>query len=106
LANPAFVNGMQNRFVIDAASHGLFPPEPDWDVESMLALLAGYEKEFQTFAQYEPDWMEPRGEVNEQTRHLAAAGAWGLYPERDAVYINYTGPASGLLHRHLRGPAQ
>jgi hypothetical protein len=60
----------------------------------MLALRAGYEKEFQTFAQYEPDWMGRRGEVNERTRHLAVAGAWGLFPEKDAVYINYTGPAS------------
>jgi hypothetical protein len=92
-ADVALVNEMQNRFVIDAASHDLFP-EPDWDVESMLALRAEYEKEFQTFAQYEPDWMGPRGEVNEETRHLAVAGAWGLFPEKDAVYINYTGPAS------------
>jgi hypothetical protein len=36
--------------------------------------------------------MGPRGEVNEKTRHLAAAGAWGLFPEKDAVYINYAGP--------------
>ena len=48
--------------------------------------------EFSTFAQFEPDWMEPRGEVNEEARHLAAAGAWGLFPETDAVYINYAGP--------------
>ena len=89
----ALVNEMQNRFVINATSHDLFP-KPDWDVESMLALRAEYETEFQAFAQYEPDWMGPRGEVNEQTRHLAVAGAWGLFPEEDAVYINYTGPAS------------
>ena len=92
-ADVALVNEMQNRFVIDAASHDLFP-EPGWDVESMLALRAEYEREFQTFAQYEPDWMGPRGAVNERTRHLAVAGAWGLFPEKDAVYINYTGPAS------------
>ena len=36
--------------------------------------------------------MGPRGQVNEETRHLAAAGAWGLFPEKDAVYINYAGP--------------
>jgi hypothetical protein len=92
-ADVALVNEMQNRFVINASSHDLFP-QPDWDVESMLALRAEYEKEFQTFAQYEPDWMGPRGEVNEHTRHLGVAGAWGLFPERDAVYINYTGPSS------------
>lgn len=90
-ADLAIVNDMQNRFVIEAASHDLFP-EPEWDVESMLALRAEYEREFQKFAQYEPDWMGPRGEVNNETRHLAVAGAWGLFPERDAVYINYAGP--------------
>ncbi|MBB94627.1 MAG: murein transglycosylase [Rhodobacteraceae bacterium] len=92
-ADVALVNDMQNAFVIDASSHDLFP-EPQWDVESMLGLRADYEQEFQHFAQYEPDWMGPRGEVNEDTRHLAVAGAWGLFPEKDAVYINYTGPSS------------
>lgn len=89
----ALVNDMQNQFVIEASSHDLFP-EPDWDVDSMLALRASYEQAFQQFTQYEPDWMGPRGDVNEETRHLAVAGAWGLFPEKDAVYINYTGPAS------------
>ncbi|MCT8158610.1 DUF1214 domain-containing protein [Pseudoruegeria sp. SHC-113] len=88
----ALVNEMQNQFVIEAANHDLFP-DPQWDVESMLALRADYEVEFQKFTQYEPDWMGPRGEVNEDTRHLAVAGAWGLFPEKDAVYINYTAPA-------------
>ncbi|MEM6481990.1 MAG: DUF1254 domain-containing protein [Pseudomonadota bacterium] len=89
----ALVNKMQNAFVIEASSHDLFP-QPDWDVASMLALRAEYEQAFQHFSQYEPDWMGPRGEVNEETRHLAVAGAWGLFPEKDAVYINYTGPPS------------
>ncbi|MDW4500552.1 DUF1214 domain-containing protein [Sulfitobacter sp. D35] len=89
----ALVNDLQNAFVIEASSDDLFP-EPQWDVESMLALRAEYEQEFQQFAQYEPDWMGPRGEVNEDTRQLAVAGAWGLFPEEDAVYINYTGPSS------------
>lgn len=89
----AFVNDMQNKFTIKASSHDLFP-EPRWDVKSMLALRSDYEKEFQKFTQYEPDWMGPRGKVNEKTRHIAVAGAWGLFPEKDAVYINYTGPAS------------
>jgi hypothetical protein len=92
-ADIALVNEMQNKFTIEASSHDLFP-DPKWDAESMLALRAPYEKEFQTFSQYEPDWMGPRGKVNEKTRHLAAAGAWGLFPENDAVYINYTGPGA------------
>jgi hypothetical protein len=86
------VNGLQKKFTIRAASADKFP-EPKWDKESMLALRKEYEKEFQKFKQYEPDWMGPRGQVNEKTRHIAVAGAWGLFPEKDAVYINYTGPA-------------
>lgn len=89
----ALVNRMQGEFVVEAASHDLFP-DPDWDLDSMLALRGEYEVEFQKFDQYEADWMGTRDEVNEDTRHLAVAGAWGLFPERDAVYINYTGPGA------------
>ncbi len=91
-ADVALVNDLQKQIVIEASSADPFP-DPEWDRDSMLALRSEYEKAFQAFEQYEPDWMGPRGEVNEDTRHLAAAGAWGLFPERDAVYINYTGPA-------------
>ncbi|WP_237743633.1 DUF1254 domain-containing protein [Pleurocapsa sp. PCC 7319] len=89
----ALVNRLQKSITIQASSSELFP-EPKWDKESMLTLRAEYEKEFQKFDQYDPDWMGARGEVDEKTRHLAAAGAWGLFPEEDAVYINYTGSAN------------
>ncbi|MEM8574324.1 MAG: DUF1214 domain-containing protein [Pseudomonadota bacterium] len=98
LKNPAdekdvsLVNELQEKITINATSADLFP-KPKWDRDSMLALRAQYEKEFQKFDQYEPDWMGPRGQVNEKTRHLGVAGAWGLFPEKDAVYINYTGPS-------------
>jgi hypothetical protein len=88
----ALVNDLQKRIKIEAASADPFP-QPQWDKDAMLALRADYEQEFQQFDQYEPDWMGPRGQVNEQTRHLGVAGAWGLFPEKDAVYINYTGPS-------------
>lgn len=29
--------------------------------------------------------------MDEKTRHIAAAAAWGLFPERDATYLNYSG---------------
>ena len=92
----AAANALQDQFIVQASSAVPFPA-PQWDVDSMLALRRAYEPEFSAFAQFEPDWMGPRGAVNEETRHLAAAGAWGLFPERDAVYINYAGPtdASG-----------
>jgi hypothetical protein len=86
------VNKLQKSIKIEASSADPFP-KPRWDKESMLRLRAEYEKEFQNFDQYEPDWMGPRGKVNEKTRHLAVAGALFLFPEKDAVYINYTGPA-------------
>jgi hypothetical protein len=90
-ADVAAANALQDQFVVTASSAVAFPA-PQWDVDSMLALRTAYEAEFRKFAQFEPDWMGPRGEVNEETRHLAAAGAWGLFPEKDAVYINYAGP--------------
>jgi Protein of unknown function (DUF1214)/Protein of unknown function (DUF1254) len=90
-ANPAdvkLVNDLQDKITIKASSADPFPA-PVWDRQSMLALRAQYEREFQKYSQYEPDWMGPRGTVNEKTRHIAVAGAWGLFPEKDAVYINY-----------------
>ncbi len=86
----ALINKLQDQFVIKAHSADPYP-EPKWDKASLDALRAEYEKEFQSYAQYEADWQGPRGKVNEKTRHLAAAGAWGLFPEWDAVYINYSG---------------
>jgi hypothetical protein len=35
--------------------------------------------------------MGPRGKVDEKTRHIAAAAAWGLFPEWDATYLNHSG---------------
>ena len=91
LDDVATANALQDQFVVHANSAVPFQ-SPQWDVESMLALRSKYEGEFKKYAQFEPDWMGPRGEVNEETRHLAAAGAWGLFPSKDAVYINYAGP--------------
>lgn len=87
----ALVNKVLHEFKIEAASAETFVA-PDWDYDSMLALRAQYEKEFRTFTQYPAGWMGKRGEADDATRHLAAAGAWGLFPEKEAVYINYTGP--------------
>ncbi|WP_401001113.1 DUF1214 domain-containing protein [Agromyces sp. GXQ0307] len=87
----AYVAGILGQFKIDANSAETFAPE-DWDWDSMFALRAQYEQEFRTYTQYPSGWMGRRGEVDEETRHLAVAGAWGLFPEQEAVYINYTGP--------------
>ncbi len=86
----ALVHELQDQFTIHAASSQDFV-SPDWDQVSLDALRAEYEAEFQTFERYPSDWQGPRGKVNQSTRHLAAAGAWGLFPEWDATYIVYNG---------------
>lgn len=86
----ALVNKLQDQFVIKANSGDPFT-KPEWDQQSLNALTVKYKEEFKKFTKYPSDWQGPRGKVNEQTRHLAAAGAWGLFPERDATYIIYSG---------------
>lgn len=89
-ADIALVNQLQDQFVIQANSADPFP-EPEWDQASLAALTDQYNKEFAKFDLYPDGWMGKRGDVDEATRHLACAGAWGLFPNKDAVYINYTG---------------
>ena len=88
-AEVALVNRLQDQFIIEASSTDPLP-EFKWDLESLKALTAEYEK---LSAQYS-SWagmMGPRGKVDEKTRHIAAAAAWGLFPEWDATYLNYSG---------------
>jgi hypothetical protein len=89
-AEIALVNKLQDQFTIESNSADEFP-KPTWNKLSLDSLRVAYEKEFSTFDTYPDDWMGPRGTVNEQTRHLATAGAWGLFPNKDAAYINYNG---------------
>lgn len=88
-AEIALVNALQDQFVITAGTAETFVP-PDWDKASLDALRAQYEKDSSAYASWAG--MEgPRGTVNEETRHIAAAAAWGLFPEADATYLNYNG---------------
>lgn len=89
-ADIALVNKLQDQFVLQANSADPFP-EPDWDKKSLAALTAEYNQEFAKFELYPDGWMGKRGKADEATRHLACAGAWGLFPNKDAVYINYNG---------------
>jgi len=89
-AEIALVNKLQDQFVIKANSADPFP-EPQWDKTSLAALTAEYKEEFAKFDLYPDGWMGKRGEADEQTRHIAASGAWGLFPNEDAAYINYNG---------------
>jgi hypothetical protein len=92
-ADIALVNKLQDQFVINAASADPFPV-PKWDAKSLAALTDQYNREFAKFNQYPDGSMAPRGKADESVRHLAASGAWGLFPTRDAVYINYNGGQS------------
>jgi len=84
------INNLQDQFKINASSSEPFPVF-HWDRASLDSLRAIYNAEFAKYDRYPSDWAGARGEVNEETRHLAAAGAWGLFPEKEATYINYNG---------------
>lgn len=85
----ALVNALQDQFVITAKNALPLPPF-NWDTASLDALRAKYEAEAAKIPNFN-GMMGPRGKVNEATRHIAAAAAWGLFPDRDAMYLNYFG---------------
>ena len=89
-ADVALVNKLQDQFVIKAGSADPFPA-PQWDPKSLEAMTSKYNAEFAKFEKYPDGAMGPRGKADESVRHLAAAGAWGLFQNKDAVYINYNG---------------
>jgi len=82
----ALVNALQDQFVITAKAATPLPAF-DWDTASLDALRAQYEAEAASLVNFN-GMMGPRGQVDEETRHLAAASAWGLFPEWDASYLN------------------
>jgi hypothetical protein len=83
------VNQLQDQFIIQANSADLLP-EFEWDIQSLKELTAQYERDSAQYSSWK-GMMGPRGRVNEKTRHIAAAAAWGLFPEWDATYLNYSG---------------
>lgn len=84
------VNRLQDQFIIKAGSADPLP-ESKWDKSSLEKLTKEYNAEFGKFDKYHDEWMDKRGVANDKARHLACAGAWGLFPNRHAVYINYNG---------------
>jgi hypothetical protein len=88
-AEIALVNKLQDAVVVKAGSADPLPPNR-WDSSSLKALTQQYEKESTQYASWK-GMMGPRGKVDEKTRHIAAAAAWGLNPEWDATYLNYSG---------------
>lgn len=88
-AEVALVNKLQDQVVIKASSADPLPPMK-WDPVSLKAMTAQYEKASAQYSSWK-GMMGPRGKVDEKTRHIAAAAAWGLLPEWDATYLNYNG---------------
>jgi hypothetical protein len=88
-AEIALVNQLQDQFVIAASSADSLPPLT-WDVASLQELTKQYERDGAQYSSWK-GMMGPRGKVDESTRHIAAAAAWGLFPEWDATYLNYSG---------------
>lgn len=89
-AEIAMVNKLQDQFIIESNSADEFV-KPSWDKTSLDSIRNIYLMEFAKFDRFPDDWMGPKGKVNEETRMYAAAGAWGLFPNKDATYINYNG---------------
>jgi hypothetical protein len=85
----ALVNKLQDQFIVKANSADPLP-EFQWDLQSLKELTVRYEKESAQYSSWR-GMMGPRGKVDEKTRHIAAAAAWGLFPEWDATYLNYNG---------------
>ena len=85
----ALINKLQDQFIIKANSAEPLP-EFKWDLRSLKALTDQYEKDSTRYSSWK-GMMGPRGKVDEKSRHVAAAAAWGLFPEWDATYLNYSG---------------
>lgn len=85
----AMINKLQDQFIIKADSEESMPAFK-WNMDSLKAMTAQYEKDAAQYPSYK-GMQGPRGKVEEKTRHIAAAAAYGLFPEWDATYLNYNG---------------
>ena len=88
-AEIALVNTPQDQVVANAKSADPLPATK-WQPASLTALTERYERDSLQYSSWK-GMMGPRGKVDETTRHIAAAAAWGLFPEWDATYLNYKG---------------
>ena len=95
-AEVALVNGLQDQLAVSAGSADPLPPM-QWEPESLQALTKQYAEELKALKSVR-GLMGRRGQVDDERRHLAAAGGWGLNPDEDATYFMYAGehdPAKG-----------
>ena len=88
-AELAMLQKLQDQFVIQANSADPMPAFK-WDLPSLKALEAQYEKEFVSYTS-SAGMMGLRGKVDEKVRSVGAATMWGLNTDKDALYLNYNG---------------
>lgn len=84
----AMVNKLQDAFIITSPSNQDFP-KFSWDKKVLDSLTVIYEAESTKYDTY-AGMMDVKGKADEKIRHLAAAAAWGLFPETEATYLKYT----------------
>jgi hypothetical protein len=87
-AEIALVNKLKDQFIIEAASSDEFM-QPAWEKSSLDSLRTVYDTEMGKFSRYPDNWMGPRGTLDDEKRKYVVAGGWGLFPNKDAIYINY-----------------
>ena len=102
-AEIARVNALQDQFIITARSADPLPAFT-WDLASLKALTARYEKESAQYSGFK-GMLGPRGKVRmRRPWHIVAAAGWGLSLEWDATYLNYSGgqdPLDKVLQGHV-----
>lgn len=84
----AIVNQLQDEYKITSGSHDAFV-FPKWNLDELAELTAQYAKDAMSLESYK-GLMGTKGHVDEVDRPLVVASGWGLLPETEAVYYNYT----------------
>lgn len=79
------VNQLQDKFVVNTKSKREFVAN-NWDKTSLDALRKVYLEDAENYDGFK-GMMGKRGEVDEKTRHIAAASGWGLLPDEEATYL-------------------
>ena len=79
---------------IEVTSGSMEPKTANWNWEQMVAMRPGYEEKLEAFTQYPPSFQDTRasGNVIPEHHRIAVATSWGVFPNYEAAYINFSGP--------------
>jgi len=81
------VNALQDKFIVTSKSNKEYKTV-NWNQKSLDSLRTQYLADSKNYDGFS-GMMGKKGEVNEKTRHIAAAGGWGLFPDAEAIYLLY-----------------